>query len=276
MDKGKKTKRLFFGFHLDAPWPLQLPKGRIIASHFRHMTLAFLGEMPFDQIEPLFAQFPKPTFSIGPTGIFDRVIFLPKHFARVVAWHMQWMEDAEVMESFQKTLALWLHEKNLLPPGKERPFLPHATICRKPFSRSVWARHFSSIPFMVTGFHLYESLGDLQYSSLWEYPLLLPFEEIPHTADLAFKIRGKDFSDLYLHAQIALLFTFPKLTPTICKKEPFSSLEEVIARLNKWISYVDQTMGSPIKAISYHGDAILCTDSVRAHTFLEWEMIVDV
>jgi RNA 2',3'-cyclic 3'-phosphodiesterase len=44
-------KRLFFAFEVDAPWPEALPSGRILEPSCRHMTLAFLGNIPF---APLF------------------------------------------------------------------------------------------------------------------------------------------------------------------------------------------------------------------------------
>ena len=53
-----------------------------------------------------------------------------------------------------------------------------------------WLDHFTPLPFFVKAIHLYQSLGNLQYQSLWESPLLSPFEELEHTADIAFLIRG--------------------------------------------------------------------------------------
>ncbi len=271
MESSNDHKRLFFGFHIAAPWPAPLPEGRVIEEHFRHMTVAFLGEVPISAVELLLPLFPKPSFRIGPTGIFEKVIFLPKRFSRVVAWQICWKEDLLEIETFQEQFALWLHESNLLSLEKERPHLPHVTVCRKPFSRRSWESSFSPLPLMVTGFHLYESLGFSHYRSLWEYPFILPFEELAHTADIAFKIRGKNLSDLYMHAQMAICFKFPSLSPTLPEKQDVVSIEDVVEKLNAWISLVDQTMGSPIKAVSYHGDAL-----PKESDLLEWEMIVDV
>jgi RNA 2',3'-cyclic 3'-phosphodiesterase len=270
MRSSSDFKRLFFGFHVEAPWPLDLPKGRLIASHFRHMTIAFLGEMSFSIIEPLLATCPKPSFRLGPSALFDQVIFLPKHFPRVVAWHIHWFEEGFI-ETFQSQVALWLQENNLLALEKQRPLLPHVTLCRSPFSRRSWEKSFTPLPLRVTGFHLYESLGNLRYHSLWEHPFLAPFEEIPHTADVAFQVRGTTLSDLFLHAQLALCFKFPSLSSTLLERQPFASLEEVVMKLNEWISLVDQKMGAPLKAVSFHGEALL-----KEPNLIEWEMIADV
>lgn len=271
MEEQKDNKRLFFGFHVAAPWPLTIPKGRVIEEHFRHMTVAFLGELPFSTIEPLLSSFPKPSFCIGPTGIFDQVVFLPKRFSRVVAWQICWKEELSRIESFQEKFCLWLQENSLSSLEKERSHLPHVTICRKPFSRSTWQQGFSPIPMMATGFHLYESLGFSRYRSLWEYPFTLPFEEVAHTADLAFKIRGNTLSDLHMHGQIAICFKFPELSSTLLERQSFASLGEVVAKLNEWVSLVDQKIGSPVKVVIHHGALVS-----KENDLLEWEMVVGV
>jgi RNA 2',3'-cyclic 3'-phosphodiesterase len=264
------NKRLFFGLHIEAPWPLKLPYGRIIDAHFRHMTLAFLGECSLQKIQDLLPMLPKPPFSFAPTGVFEQVVFLPKRFSRVVAWQLRWMEDPLKMKSFYEEFSSLLRENQLLSEEKPRELLPHVTMARKPFARSHWKKSFLPLPLMATGLHLYESLGHSCYHSLWEHPFLFPFEEIPHTADLAYLIKGSSFTDLYLHAQIALCFKFPEMTFSLSKTPTLSSLDEVIGKLNEWICLIDQKISSPLKAISYHGNA---TENEKG---LEWEMIVDV
>ena len=45
-----ESKRLFFGFEVDAPWP-SLPEGRMIKEKDRHVTVAFLDRLP-GEVEP--------------------------------------------------------------------------------------------------------------------------------------------------------------------------------------------------------------------------------
>ncbi len=40
----EEEKRLFFGAEVSAPWPKELPQGRVLEEKARHLTLAFLGE----------------------------------------------------------------------------------------------------------------------------------------------------------------------------------------------------------------------------------------
>lgn len=92
---------------------------------------------------------------------------------------------------------------------------------------------------------------------------------IEHTADLAFLIRGYNFSELYLHGMLALAFSFPALLQFFSKKE-CATLAQVIQSLNQLVTKADIEMGCSFKAVSYaHG-------LKEVNGLYEWEMIVDV
>ena len=99
---------------------------------------------------------------------------------------------------------------------------------------------------------------------------MAPFEEIEHTADIAFIIRGATMRDLWLHAQLAMGFKSPSLVPYISRKGEFKTLDDVIQALNALVGKIDLEIGSPFKAVSYH--ATLKTQN----NYLEWTMIIDV
>ena len=135
--------------------------------------------------------FPKPPFQIGLAGIFDKPVFL----AHVVAWHIHWLEGEKIFLQYQKKLAGWLDLKG--------EFLSHVTLARKPYAIQDWKESFQKLPLYVKNINLYESLGYSKYKALWTFPILAPFDEIEHTADIAFRVRG----NLFLHAQLALSFS---------------------------------------------------------------------
>lgn len=97
-----------------------------------------------------------------------------------------------------------------------------------------------------------------------------PFEEIEHTADIAFIVRGQSMQEIGAHAQQALCEKFPELT---VYKQPFSdniTLDDIIIGLNEMITRADIAEGCGLKAISFHGDVH------RENEILTWEMILDV
>lgn len=266
--QNEDAKRLFFGAQTEAPWPKDFPPARIVPEETRHMTLAFLGQNSFVKIEQLFPAIPRPSFRIGPIGISKELIFLPTRNCRVVALSVDWLDADERLNAYQKELAEWLksHGYSL----DKRPFFPHITVARAPFDQQQWKEQFSPLPFFVKGIHLYQSLGNLQYQSLWECPFLPPFEELEHTADIAFVIHGYTVKELHKHAQIALAFKFPQLIDfySSCLQ---NSLDEVIISLNEIIAIADTEIGCPFKAVSFHGAVKSGEDNI-----LKWEMIVDV
>lgn len=236
--------RLFFGMEVVAPWPEELPHGRTLLIEDRHLTLAFLGESNMPDLD----SFPKPPFSIGLAAIFNKPVFL----AHVIGWHIQWLEEG--LLPYQKQLADWLQIKG--------EFLSHVTMARKPFVAAEWRNQFQMLPLYVKNINLYESLGHSKYNVLWRYPLLAPFDEIEHTADLAFQVRG----NLYLHAQLALAFHYPQMIAYF-DATTMTDLDEIVLGLNAMIARADSEIGCPFKAVSFHG-----TEKKKN----EWEMIVDV
>jgi 2'-5' RNA ligase len=265
----KLEKRLFFGCGVDAPWPENHPKGRILDIQQRHMTLAFLGNVPFQKILAILPDIPIPDFKVGLVGQFDRCLFLPEQTPRVVAWHVNWANGRE-MEYFQQSLVEWLQAENFQIKNS-KTFLPHVTICRAPFKPQEWKHAFTPLPCLMKSIHLYESVGNLQYQSLWQHDLLLPFEEIEHTADIAFRIRGENMQQLYLNAQYALAFHYPNILPFLDNTVVVTSLDHTISALNVLVTKVDSEIGCPFKAVSFHGKV----QQEINHT-LRWEMVVDV
>lgn len=258
--------RLFFALKSEAPWPKSWPEGRVVEEQFRHDTLAFLKSSSLEEIEKILPSFPTPPFQIAPSGRFVSCKLLPEKDPRVVAYKVDWFET-EVSE-FREKLALWLKEAGIsIDP---RPWLSHVTVCRTPFEQDPWVETFHSLPFFSSSVHLYESLGHSKYKSLWSHSFHVPFEEIEHTADLAFRIYGKDLRQLYVNAFTALSFEAQELTPYFIDQEVIS-VEEIVMLLNDAVHELDRQIGCPFKAVSFHGGV-----SELGPNLLKWEMIVDV
>lgn len=68
---------------------------------------------------------------------------------------------------------------------------------------------------------------------------------------------------------MALAFECPELVPYLDSEGEVGSLEEVIMKLNEIVTHGDREIGTPFKAVSFHGD-------VKEEEILTWEMIVDV
>jgi hypothetical protein len=198
--------------------------------------------------------------------MFDRVLFLPPRAPRVAAWHVQLLEGEERFFLYQKELVRWLKQRGFAL--REKDFLAHVTIARAPIAKQKWQEAFRSAPLFVKDIQLCKSLGFSKYEVLWKYPILAPFDEIEHTADIAFRIRGKTLAELRLHAQLALGFHCPSLL-SYFEKRQVADLQEIVQSLNRTIARCDAEQGCPFKAVSFHG-------RIEEGTFLEWEMIVDV
>lgn len=258
-------KRLFFGYEVSAPWPLELPKGRILGVTCRHLTLAFLGDILFEPLQDSLEIMPTPQHKLGPVGYFDECLVLPDvKKPRLIAWHVSWCENLTL--TYQKTLFNWLLEQGYSLDS--RPFLSHVTIARSPFNPKSWIQSFEKLPLFVNGLHLYESLGNLNYQPIWSYLFLPPFEELDHTADIAFLIRAETMKDLHLHAQIALAFKFPSLLNYFGDLK--DQLDDIVIALNDLITKADCAIGCPLKAVSFHGKL------EKEQDLLTWIMIVDV
>ena len=264
------NKRLFLGMEIAAPWPDELPAGRALLPPDRHLTLAFLGEAPVANAKSSLDDLPKPPFSIGLAGYFDRVVFLPKQKPNVAAWRIHWLEQEESFSIFQKELIDWAKDHFTGVRFREDAFLPHVTVARSPVNLGDWKHAFQPLPLFAWNLHLYESLGSSRYQICWTHPMLAPFEETEHTADLAFIVRGSTLSQVSLHAQLALSFHDPALLKYF-SSETVSDIDAIVRQLNGLIYRADQQEGSCFKAVSYHGQLRESQTGV-----LEWEMIVDV
>ena len=253
--------RLFFAAEVSAAWPASLPPGRVIQPIFRHMTLAFLGEADQLSLMEKIQEIPKPLWHTPPTGIFEKWILLPEKTPRVVAAAPTFLEGEDGLLQYQKKLAEWTATSPTL--------MPHVSVSRGPFDRDAWMLFPCKIPFFIEGIALYKSLGFSNYERLWELKLLAPFEEIEHTADIAYKIRGENYLQLALHAVLALAFSYPAFTRYLRHIPALQSLNEIIKLLNHWIAEIDIAEGIGLKAVSYHA-------TVTGDDLLEWTMIVDV
>lgn len=269
-NSNEEKKRLFFGIEVFAPWPLKLPSGRILDESHRHMTLCFLGNVNFSKLAPLVTtSFPKPSFEVGKVGIFDKTLFLPENHPHVASWHVKWLDDATPLIAYQKECTRWLNLQGFSLEKKDE-FLPHVTICRSPFDQKKWEKAFMKLPMMVKDIHLYESIGNLKYLPIWSHSLKAPFEEIEHTADIAFKIYGETILELYTHAEAALAFKFPPILDFLPDIKNVKALDDIVMALNQTILRADSEIGCPFKAVSFHGDF------KEFEQVLQWEMIVDV
>lgn len=253
-------KRMFFGIEVHAKWPESFPPGRILDENCRHLTLAFLGDRDISELKNP----PLLNYKVGLVGVLDKCLFLPKRHPHVVCYDVKWLEKAEKFEEYRSTLNNWLKFEE-----KEK-FLPHVTICRAPKAIKEWKDTFSPMPFMATHLHLFESLGNSKYQPLWTCKVKPPFEELEHTADIAFRIHGETLHELHRHAHVAMAFKFPLLLNYVTWQEP-KSLDDIIFDLNETITKIDMDIGCPFKAVSYHGDIIKEPDGT-----LKWEMIIDV
>jgi len=263
-------KRLFFALEVDAPWPEKLPEARTIDKTDRHMTVAFLGETDYEMMSSLLPSIPSLPFRVGMSAHFDRCLFLPERHPHVVAWRVNLWEGSVAIEKYQEQLFAWLRSHNL-PVDTRNRFLPHVTLCRSPFMVGEWKQDFIPIPLIIKNLHLYESLGNVKYKPCWTQPLIVPFEEIEHTADIAFRVSGETSLQLYRNAFAALSFKFPKLLEFFSNPNAIGDVDEIVMRLNEAICLADATHGCPFKAVSFHGEIIRAEDQT-----LKWEMIVDV
>lgn len=254
-------KRLFFAVEIHAPWTSFSTQGRILAEKNRHLTLAFLGHV---EKEPVVENFPKPSFKVGFVGQFDHLLFLPKKEPRVVSYHLDWLTDPTALIDFQKTLLDWLKL------DEKRDFLPHVTVARHPQNLKQWQEEFTPLPFLTSHIHLFESHPGSQYTSVWHYPIAPPFEEIEHTADIAYLIQATCLKNLFDHAKTALCFSFPSLLSFLTPARSYASIPDIVKHLNEIISKADGEIGCPFKAVSYSG-------KLQTHQdLLQWEMIIDV
>lgn len=265
-----ETKRLFLGLEVSAPWPEKFPDGRLLETADRHMTLAFLGDTDYQKMSALLPSLPAFPFRVGIPAHFDRCLFLPERHPHVVAWHVNFWDGSAAIEQYQKQLQEWLRTHEFHVNTRDQ-FLPHVTLCRSPFRIGEWKQNFTQLPLIIKNMHLYQSLGRSKYQSCWKFPLIPPFEEIEHTADIAFRICGANILQLYRNAFAALAFKFPTLLQFFSNPAAIESVDDVVMKLNEAICQADAKDGCPFKAVSFHGEIKQAEDQT-----LKWEMIVDV
>lgn len=265
----RSKKRVFFAFDTQAPWPETLPSGRLLKAEDRHMTLAFLGEVDESQLLQKLKEFPPPPFQVGLAGFFSACLFLPPLHPNVIAWNIQWLDEDQQLLNYRAYFLEWLKFVGFQTRDTNQNWLCHVTLARKPFVKEQWLDSFYPLPLFISNIHLYESLGHSSYAPLWTFPLVSPFEEIEHTADIAYVIKGENLRQIYQHALIALAFRFPAFL-AYNKQKNFDNLDDVIIGLNAVIAEADAHIGCPFKAISFHGQL------EQDHSILKWEMIVDV
>ncbi len=263
----KIKNRLFWGAKIHAPWPSLWPKGRLIEEQYRHTTLVFLGTVSDPDLKESLKRAPPPAFKIGSRGYFDSILLLPEKRPRVAAWHIHWFDEA--LSSFQLDLTNWLKANGF--SLEDRTWLSHVTVCRNPLSSDAWKESFQPLPCYAGSISLYESLGHSRYRSLLSISILPPFEEMEHTADIAFRVYGNSLQDLYESAFSALAFRCPDLLAYYKKETSIQSLEDIVILLNDAVSQTDRFVGCPFKAVSFHGEV-----SPFKTDLLQWEMIIDV
>lgn len=260
------SERLFFAAEITAAWPEELPQGRLIEPELRHLTLAFLGMANREELIKALDELPLPSWTIGPAGILDEWLFLPEKSPHVVAMHATLLEQN--LLSYQQIVSEWFLKRQFLKTIDPR-FLAHVSIARDPSDQTAWAALPSQIPFFIRGVGLFKSLGHSNYEIIWHKENVPPFEEIEHTADIAYHIRGNSFSDLMLHAVLALAFSFPAFSRYLKNIPSCNSINDIVSQLNRWTSEIDQQEGIGLKAVSYHA-------KLEKKPYLEWTMIVDV
>ncbi len=114
-------------------------------------------------------------------------------------------------------------------------------------------------------------MGKIKSELIWSLEVTPPFEEIEHTADLAFRVWGENISQLYLHARTALAFKDPSLMEQFSAAKNYDNLDDVIIDLNALVTQADKEHGCPLKAVSFSGEVVGKGDGL-----MHWDMIVDV
>lgn len=262
--------RIFFALDVISPWKELEPPGRYIDKHLRHITLLFIGEVKEEDTSKLVSSMILPNIYVGPCGIFDKVVALPFNHPNVVSYRAHLLDRLKDLQKYKTDLVSYVESNGILLKEGLKKFLPHVSLCRRPFSISDWKKKFSKLPFYISTLHLYESIGNSKYKSLWSYEFISPFIEVGHTGDIAFHIRGENFYQLFVNGFIALCFTSENLVNYFIENESIENIDDVIISLNKIITALDTDVGSPFKAVSFQSNV------QHMDNYLEWEMIVDV
>jgi RNA 2',3'-cyclic 3'-phosphodiesterase len=269
MNDIEKSYRLFIGIDFVAKWPEQFPDIDIIKEENRHLTLLFLGNKK-EKVKEKLLEFPKPGDTLSSSGIFDKYVGIPKKNSRLIALEGHLINGIN-LEEYRYNIIDWFKHHQIEYEEYKRSFYPHLTICRKNFTLSKWEKQIVKVPFYLKGVHLYQSHQNSEYIKLKSYLFTPIFTQVEHTADIAFLIRGKDLQSLYINAQIALEFQFENFLNFLDLTTKIISKEQLVMALNTIVSNLDIEIGSPLKAISFHGKF-----QEKKTGYFEWEMIIDV
>ncbi len=170
MEDNKEIKRLFFGFEALAPWPEKLPPGRILEASNRHATFAFLGDIHYPSLEQILPSLPLPPFRVGKVGCFCKCLFLPPRHPNVAAWEVEFYEERELLENYNRYLVQWLRDNQIPVKEHSGSFLPHVTICRQPKQLAIWKESFQQLPVIFKNFQLYGKHGLITIYSHLDQP----------------------------------------------------------------------------------------------------------
>ncbi|CDR35132.1 Conserved hypothetical protein [Criblamydia sequanensis CRIB-18] len=265
-------KKIFFGLKACADWPLFCTKARFLNEKNRHMTLAFLGMQPYNELDFFLKSIPTPPL-VGFSAVAEEILFLPFNKPATASYSLRFLAGENRLLDYQKKLSSYLIQKDLISHiDQKRSFLPHVTFARQPFDKINLKFEFTSFIITLSTLHLYESLGGLSYSPLITKEVEKPFEEIDHTADIAYLIKGESLEEIALNAKAALMSRELNIEPFFnYSKKDFSSIESIVLWLNEAIREQDKNEGSPFKAVSHHGKIKIDNKNI-----FTWEMIVDV
>lgn len=187
-----------------------------------------------ESLQRILVNIPPPPFKVGLAGC-------------IRSCQVQWLENPTWITEYQNDLACGLRNCGTYIHAIQESYEGSLT------------------PFTL------KSLSLVYGKPRWTYPFIPAFEEIEHTADIAFQIHGETTAQLFLHGAAALAFHMPEYLNYLAPAASFSSIDEVIIGLNKAISRADTAVGCPFKAVSLHGEISKQKDGT-----LVWEMIVDV
>ena len=260
------TNNLFLGLETSGFEDHRPLSKRLIPASSLHVTLSFLGPSDQKQIKKTLLQSLPPFLELGIIVHLKKLLYLPTSHPRVVAALIEDLSIDSKLNCYQSALQTWAIAHKL--PIKQGDFRPHLSLARAPFNRSLWEKSFIPSLLTLTNLHLYESVAPLTYRPLWTHLVPAPFEEIEHTADLAFCIRGRSLSEVALHAGAALASKCPSFLPYLSIGS-YQNLTDIIRDLNRKLAQFDQDVGAPFKAVSFHG-------KLNYEPILSWEMIIDV
>lgn len=279
--KKYEKKRLFLGFEVFSNLKKIPFEKKQIDKKNRHMTMLFLKNQYVTDILKKLPYISLEAFSIGLVGYYNRCLFLPKKNPRLVAYQVDFFEKNDLVENFYKKLLEifneQLHQNSKIFEEKNnkdiKSFLPHVTMCRDGFDKKRWEKSFEILPLYLKSFSLYESFQNSKYEKIKEYPLINPFEEIAHTADIAYMIRGKNLIDLLYNSFIALCFKAKDFLKykNLITSNLIKNIDDIVILLNDIIAQMEiDGFHLPFKAVSFN------TNITKDENILNWEMIVDV